>query len=390
MTRGGRVLWRYGPPSGPGKLDHPSLATLIAPGLVAINDDFRHRVILVNMREHRIVWQYGHTDQPGSAPGYLHTPDGLDLLLTKDAQAVPAVVRLVRPSVGRAGPHSSAGGLRVRVPYRLPAPVEREVAVADNGSIIVAGGLDSRGRSTDGVFRMNPSTGALSSLGTVPQAFHDAAGAILGNALYVFGGGAAQSSASVQRFDLVTRTGRVVTTLPRALSDIAAASTPTGTYLVGGFDARVPRPEIYRTTDGTHFTLVARLPVGLRYPTVAALGTNVVIAGGTSPTGPSDKVYVLDTRTDNLRLLGRLPAAIAHAQAATVGGAVYVVGGVDTSGHVSGAITRIDTGSRRIVRIAGAVPVRDAATVVLPGSALLIGGATPAGTTGSVLRLSLG
>jgi len=387
MTRTGRVLWRYGPASGPGKLDHPSLATLIAPGLVAINDDFRHRVVLVSIREHRIVWQYGHTDQPGSAPGYLHTPDGLDLLRTKDAQASPALVRLLTPRLRRLVPHSSAGGLSVNVPYRLPAAVEREVAVVHNGSVIVAGGLDSGGRSTDGVFRMNPSTGALRALGTVPQAFHDAAGAILGNALYVFGGGVAQSSASVQRFDLATRTGRVVATLPRALSDIAAASTSNGVYLVGGYDARVPRPEIYRTTDGAHFTLVARLPAGLRYPAVAALGTNLVIAGGTSPSGASDKVYSLDTQTGNLRLLGRLPAAVAHAQALTLGGAVYVAGGLDTAGHVSGAITKIDPGTGRIVRVAGVVPVRDAATVMLPASALVIGGATSAGTTGSVRRL---
>ena len=26
-----------------------------------------------------IVWQYGHTGKPGSKPGYLHTPDSVDL-----------------------------------------------------------------------------------------------------------------------------------------------------------------------------------------------------------------------------------------------------------------------------------------------------------------------
>jgi len=98
MTRTGHVLWRYGPASGPGALNHPSLATLIAPDLIAINDDFRHRVVIVSIRRHRIVWQYGHTDQAGTAPGYLHTPDGLDLLTTKDAQASRAIVRLLGPA----------------------------------------------------------------------------------------------------------------------------------------------------------------------------------------------------------------------------------------------------------------------------------------------------
>jgi hypothetical protein len=94
MTRTGRVLWRYAPTRGAGELDHPSLATRIAPGLIAINDDYRHRVVLVSIREHRIIWQYGHTDVPGRRAGYLHTPDGLDLLATKDALASPRLIRL--------------------------------------------------------------------------------------------------------------------------------------------------------------------------------------------------------------------------------------------------------------------------------------------------------
>src|SRR5712692_3566253 len=43
MTTRGTVLWRYGPASGPGMLDHPSLALRLRRGLIAVNDDFRHR-----------------------------------------------------------------------------------------------------------------------------------------------------------------------------------------------------------------------------------------------------------------------------------------------------------------------------------------------------------
>jgi len=387
MTRTGKVLWRYGPAAGPGQLNHPSLATLIAPGLVAINDDFRDRVVIVSIRTHKIVWQYGHTDQSGSGAGYLNTPDGLDLLRTKDAQSAPTLARLLTPRRNRAVRRSLGSGLTDRVAYRLPAPVEREVAAVHDGAIIIAGGLDSGGQSTDGVFRMSPSTGALTSLGTVPQAFHDAAGAVIGNGLFVFGGGAAQSSASVQRFDLTTHVGHIAGSLARPLSDIASASTASGVYLVGGYDGRVPRREIYHTADGTHFTLVARLPVGLRYPAVAAIGTKVVIAGGTSPSGASDKVYLLNTGDGSVRLLGRLPAATAHAQAFALGRSVYVAGGVDAAGHVTGAVAKIDPSSGQVVRVRGTVAVRDGATIVVAGSALVIGGATAAGTTGEVRRL---
>lgn len=76
----GHVLWRYGPRSGPGRLDHPSLAIELPNGLVAVNDDFRHRVVIIDPKTNTIVWQYGHTDRHGLANGYLFTPDGIDLI----------------------------------------------------------------------------------------------------------------------------------------------------------------------------------------------------------------------------------------------------------------------------------------------------------------------
>lgn len=76
----GAVLWRYGPSSGPGRLDHPSLAMALPNGDIAVNDDYRDRVVVIDPRQGGIVWQYGHTDQPGSGPGYLNTPDGMDFI----------------------------------------------------------------------------------------------------------------------------------------------------------------------------------------------------------------------------------------------------------------------------------------------------------------------
>ena len=76
----GHVVWRYGPRSGPGRLDHPSLAIELPNGLVAVNDDFRHRVVIIDPHTNRIVWQYGHTDRHGRADGFLFTPDGIDLI----------------------------------------------------------------------------------------------------------------------------------------------------------------------------------------------------------------------------------------------------------------------------------------------------------------------
>jgi outer membrane protein assembly factor BamB len=74
----GKVLWRYSP-SGRDQLNHPSLALPLPNGDVLVNDDYNHRVIVVDPKTNRIVWQYGHTGVSGTAPGYLSIPDGVDL-----------------------------------------------------------------------------------------------------------------------------------------------------------------------------------------------------------------------------------------------------------------------------------------------------------------------
>jgi hypothetical protein len=95
MTTGGKVQFRYGPPSGPGALDHPSLALMLPNGLIAVNDDYRDRVVLISRKTHHIVWQYGHTDLPGRQKGSLNTPDGMDFLPFDVAMRNPEIRRVV-------------------------------------------------------------------------------------------------------------------------------------------------------------------------------------------------------------------------------------------------------------------------------------------------------
>jgi hypothetical protein len=80
IDRHGKVLWRYGPSSGPGALDHPSLAMMLPNGDVAINDDFRDRVVIVDPRKNAIVWQYGRPNSPGTGFDRLKIPDGMDFV----------------------------------------------------------------------------------------------------------------------------------------------------------------------------------------------------------------------------------------------------------------------------------------------------------------------
>ena len=96
IDRRGKVLWRYGPATGYGRLDQPSLAMALPNGDVAVNDDYRHRVLVIDPRTNRIVWKYGHTDRPGSRPGHLNTPDGMDFIPLA-ANGTPDYAAVVHP-----------------------------------------------------------------------------------------------------------------------------------------------------------------------------------------------------------------------------------------------------------------------------------------------------
>ncbi len=76
----GQIVWTYGPGTGPGELDKPSLAVQLPNGMIAATDDWNHRVVIIDPARRRIVWQYGHDHVPGNTPGFLSKPDGLNLV----------------------------------------------------------------------------------------------------------------------------------------------------------------------------------------------------------------------------------------------------------------------------------------------------------------------
>ena len=78
FSRTGQVVWRFRP-TGAAALNHPSLALPLPNGNILVNDDYNDRVIVISRQTNRIIWQYGHDGVPGSAPGYLNNPDGVDL-----------------------------------------------------------------------------------------------------------------------------------------------------------------------------------------------------------------------------------------------------------------------------------------------------------------------
>ncbi|MDE2200958.1 MAG: PQQ-binding-like beta-propeller repeat protein [Rhodospirillales bacterium] len=87
----GKVTWEYRVKHGEGMLNHPSLALELPNGDVVLNDDLRNRVLVIDRKTKKIIWQYGVTDRPGHKPGALFYPDGLDIDVFHDWKATLGV-----------------------------------------------------------------------------------------------------------------------------------------------------------------------------------------------------------------------------------------------------------------------------------------------------------
>jgi N-acetylneuraminic acid mutarotase len=147
--------------------------------------------------------------------------------------------------------------------------------------------------------------------------------------------------------------------------------------------------EILAWRPGHRVQVVGRLPHPLRYAAVAALGRNLYIAGGSTPTGASHDVLAFDTTTHKLTLAARLPRPTTHAAATGFGCCVYVIGGrQEQVGTPTRRIFAIQPGRRRI-RTAGRLPVplSDLGAVAQRRRILAIGGRTTAGTVDTIVEL---
>lgn len=262
--------------------------------------------------------------------------------------------------------------------WRLPGPLSREVALEQNGGLLVAGGLQPGDASSDRVWRIDPGTGATTRLGTLADPVHDAAGGVLQGRPTVLGGGASTSMSVVQQG---TGRWRVTGHLPGPRSDLSATSVGNGLMVVGGYDGVHSPRTVLRTTDGRHFHVVARLPHGVRYAGVAALHGQVWVLGGEENGRELRGVYRVDPATGRATRAGRLPGPLGHEAVIAVGDRLLVLGGRPTPNAATDRMWWFSPSSgswRRAGRLP--YPVADAPAVTLAGSTYLLGGETPSFT----------
>lgn len=79
ISHQGKIVWQF-TGDATTTLNKPSLAIELPNGNILANDDFNHRIIVIDKTTKQIIWQYGVTGKPGVNPGQLNIPDGMDII----------------------------------------------------------------------------------------------------------------------------------------------------------------------------------------------------------------------------------------------------------------------------------------------------------------------
>jgi hypothetical protein len=274
------------------------------------------------------------------------------------AGGVPTSAGTSRGRTAGTAPPSIEAGIE---PWQLAAPLSREALIGVGSRLRILGGLSPSGSSVNGASWLDPVSGKVTAAGSLADVVHDAAGAQIGAASYVFGGGSPDTFATVQSLGATAGSGTVAGQLPRPRSDLATATIGRAVYIVGGYDGTTDDPSVLTTTDGTHFTSVANLPVPVRYPAVVALGGHVFAFGGQSGSGAGSAVTAtadiqeIDPATHSAHVVGTLPQALYGAAAFVIDGHIYLAGGQTGGGQTLTQLYEFDERTHRVAD-AGLLP----------------------------------
>jgi hypothetical protein len=192
-------------------------------------------------------------------------------------------------------------GLRARLtPWRLPFPVAGEVALAQRGRLLVIGGLDSSGASSESILALDPRTGDVRDRGALVQPTHDAAGAVLGGNAFVFGGETASGQSTDVIQEVVPRAGRT--------------------------------------------RIVASLPTATDHAAAVAFGDRIYVLGGDVAGIASRQIVLFDPLANRVRRISQLPLAVADAAVVRSGAGAYLLGGLGTGQTPSSRVIRLTPG----------------------------------------------
>lgn len=256
---------------------------------------------------------------------------------------------------------------------RLPQALSRVVAADVGGKVVIVGGLTASDQTTANIELFDPPAGAITTAGRLAAPVHDAAVGVIGGRAFVAGGGAATTTNAVQQVRS-DATAALVGKLPQPRSDDSVAVSGDTLYVVGGYDGVHEVPGVLATTDGVTFKQVGQLGETIRYGAAYADGGSVWMFGGEHHGVATADIQRVDTATGASRVVAKFPHPLAHETVAVLGKQVLVIGGTD--GHTLQNTVYAFDPAKNTVTAVGSLPesVSDMATVVAGDTAYVIGG----------------
>jgi hypothetical protein len=259
-----------------------------------------------------------------------------------------------------------------------PQPAEGLSAVTAAGDLIAVGGSNGTSSSTS-ITAFGPAPLAIS----LPTGVHDASAVVTQSTLYVLGGGSAVPISTVQAVSLTGQNVPAPPALPTPISDAASLTTPHGFVLVGGYTGSSYLDTVSTWTPG-HLTVLAHLPIGVRYAAAAWYNGSLIVAGGLTAQGVAANVYAVNLKNGHVSAWPSLPHPVYHAEMAVFGGDLMLVGG-EVNGNATDATWVYDPVQKTWV--AGPnlpTPTADGALQVYNGQLWYLGGFGAGGPTPNV------
>jgi N-acetylneuraminic acid mutarotase len=248
----------------------------------------------------------------------------------------------------------------------LPQNLSHLQGVVVNGLIYYVGGQIEPfpGDETDTVYIYNPATNTFANGTSMPAGRGRAAGGVATyqGQIYVAGGlrdgHSGTSTAMFDRYNPATGQWTTMPNMPRVRDHFHAAVVGDKFYVMGGrnsplslLGALIAEIDVFNFTTGTWSTLPTTLPTLRGGAGTVAVGNEVIVMGGETPTGVPAVVEAYNTQTGTWRNLTPMLTPRHGMQAAVCNGGIYVVGG-------STAPTHNPTNKNEVLKLATFAPCR--------------------------------
>jgi N-acetylneuraminic acid mutarotase len=241
-----------------------------------------------------------------------------------------AVAAAILATTGRGGTTTAGGwSFAPSMPHRRSYTASAQIG----GKIYVATGMvGNTGRPLDLLERFDPVTATWASLPPAPASFSAAAGAALGNRLYVIGGNGAAGDKSadgrqVYVYDVVTRHWSRKASLPAVRTNLAAVALGGKIYAVGGLDPFHATNTLFVYDPARNrWSRAKTVPEKVQADAAVVFQGEIWVIGGRDLAGAvTHHVWIYNPGRNRWRAGPRMPTPMETAGAAVAGDEIHVV-----------------------------------------------------------------